>query len=238
MDIIFDKSTKTGDIVTRFPKASHVFKEYRIDFCCGGNRPIGESIKSKNLDEKEVLGRLNTLYAETKAMNEKETNWEESKYTELIEHVINKHHAYLYEVLPELSRFVTKVYRVHGVSHPELTDVYNLFHKLKMELDHHLIQEEEKVFPKIRSYEETGSLADLRVALDNIEALEAEHEAAGDLLKELRSVTNDYQLPEGACTTYTLTYLKLDELESDLFQHIHLENNILFPRLSKEIKQA
>ena len=238
MDIIFDETTKTGDIVTRFPKASHVFKEYRIDFCCGGNRPIGESIKAKKLDEKEVLGRLNTLYAETKAMNEKETNWEEAAYSELIEYIINTHHTYLYEVLPELSQFVTKVYRVHGASHPELTHVYNLFHKLKMELDHHLIQEEEKVFPKILLYEETGSIDYLNKAVQNIEALEAEHEAAGDILRELRSVTSDYQLPEGACTTYTLTYLKLDELESDLFQHIHLENNILFPRVLKEIKQA
>ncbi|RKL66902.1 iron-sulfur cluster repair di-iron protein [Salipaludibacillus neizhouensis] len=234
MEAIFNETTKTGDIVTRFPKASQVFKEYRIDFCCGGNRPIGEAIKEKNLNGIEVLSTLNTLYEETKRLNNQNTNWNEATYSTLIDHIINKHHAYLSDVLPELSRFVTKVYRVHGEGHPELEAVFNLFHKLKMELEHHLIQEEERVFPKILAYEKNGSKSDLDAALQTIEVLESEHEAAGDILKELRSVTNDYLLPEGACTTYTLTYLKLEEVESDLFQHIHLENNILFPRLANE----
>ncbi|PAK37830.1 iron-sulfur cluster repair di-iron protein [Bacillus licheniformis] len=237
MEAVFDQNTKTGDIVTRFPRASRLLKEYRIDFCCGGNRPIGEAIKEQDLNEEEILARINTLYQETKALNEKETNWSEAPYSQLIDHVIHTHHAYLYEVLPELSGFVTKVYRVHGIHHPELAQVHQLFHQLKTELEHHLFQEEEHIFPKVMAYEETRSMDRLAEAVQAIDVLEQEHEAAGKILKELRKVTNDYTLPEGACTTYTLTYLKLDELETDLFQHIHLENNILFPRLEAQANQ-
>lgn len=237
METAFDRNTKTYDIVTRFPKASRLLKEYRIDFCCGGNRPIAEAIQEQNLNEEEILTKINTLYEQTKTLNEKEINWSEARYSSLIDYVVNTHHAYLYEVLPELSGFVTKVYRVHGRHHPELAQVHQLFHQLKAELEHHLIQEEEHIFPKITAYEETKSAIHLTDAVEAIDTLEKEHEAAGDILKELRKITNDYALPEGACTTYTLTYLKLDELESDLFQHIHLENNILFPRLKEEAQQ-
>lgn len=237
MDTIFDQITKTGDIVARFPRASRLLKEYRIDFCCGGNRPIAEAIKEQNLNAEEVLSKINALYQETKELNETETNWSEAPYSRLIDYVVQTHHAYLFEVLPELSGFVTKVYRVHGIHHPELANVHQLFHQLKAELEHHLIQEEEQIFPKIKSYEETKSEAHLAEAVKAIDVLEQEHEACGNILKELRKVTNDYALPEGACTTYTLTYLKLDELETDIFQHIHLENNILFPRLEAEAKQ-
>ncbi|MDA1475195.1 iron-sulfur cluster repair di-iron protein [Bacillus changyiensis] len=237
MEALFDRNTKTGDIVTRFPRASQLLKEYRIDFCCGGNRPIAEAIEEQKLNEEEILTKINTLYQETKALNEKETDWSQVPYSQLINYIIDTHHAYLNEVLPELSGFVTKVYRVHGVHHPELAQVHQLFHQLKAELEHHLIQEEEQIFPKITAYEKTKLEQHLTEAVQAIDILEQEHEAAGNILKELRQVTNDYALPEGACTTYTLTYLKLDELESDLFQHIHLENNILFPRLEAEAKR-
>ena len=234
MEKMFNGATKTGEIVTQFPRASQILKEYRLDFCCGGNRPIREAIAEKSLNEEEVLSRLNTLYAETKELNEQEVNWETERYSSLIDHILNTHHAYLDNVLTELNGFVTKVYRVHGMKHPELSQVYNLFHRLKLELEEHLIQEEDKVFPKIKAYEEDQSQDTLHRVLDTIDALEQEHEEAGNLLKELRAVTDNYTLPEGACTTYTLMYLKLEELESDLFQHIHLENNILFPRLERE----
>ncbi|MFN2747354.1 MULTISPECIES: iron-sulfur cluster repair di-iron protein [Bacillus] len=237
MDTVFDQNTKTGEIVTRFPRASRILKEYRIDFCCGGNRPIAEAIQEQNLNEEEILTKINTLYEETKALNEQETNWSEAPYSRLIDYVVQTHHAYLYDVLPELSGFVTKVYRVHGIHHPELGRVHQLFHQLKAELEHHLIQEEEQIFPKITAFEETNDKAYLTEAVEAIDTLEQEHASCGNILKELRKVTSDYTLPEGACTTYTLTYLKLDELETDLFQHIHLENNILFPRLAAEAKR-
>lgn len=234
MKEMFNGASKTGEIVTQFPRASKILKEYHLDFCCGGNRPISEAIAEKNLNEKEVLSKLNTLYDETKELNEREVNWEMEQYSDMIDHILVTHHAYLDNVLTELSGFVTKVYSVHGPMHPELSEVYRLFHRLKLELEEHLVQEEVNVFPQIKAYEEDLSKDTLNKVLETIAALEEEHEEAGNLLKELRAVTDDYTLPEGACTTYTLMYLKLEELESDLFQHIHLENNILFPRLERE----
>ncbi|ARK30426.1 iron-sulfur cluster repair di-iron protein [Halalkalibacter krulwichiae] len=233
MEQVFFRTTKTGDIVTKFPKASQVLKEYKIDFCCGGNQPISEAIKDRHLNEEEVLNKLNSLYSEAYSSNES-INWREASYPTLINYIITTHHVYLNETLPELAKFVTKVYRVHGKKRKELKDVYHLFHQLKLELEHHLIEEEERVFPNIIDYESSRAQTKLNATLKTISELEDEHESAGTLLKELRQITNDYSLPEGACTTYTLMYLKLQELEADLFEHIHLENNILFPRLEQE----
>ncbi|TLS38957.1 iron-sulfur cluster repair di-iron protein [Pseudalkalibacillus caeni] len=232
MEAIFSSTTKTGDIVTQLPAASGILKEYRIDFCCGGNRPIGEAIKEKQLNEQEVLNKLNLVYANTQ--NKQEKNWKDAPYSQLIDHIINMHHAYLNAVLPEISGYVTKVLRVHGRNHPELKEVHQLFHNLKLELEQHTIQEETDTFPLIKQYEKSRSASLLKILKYGIGDLETEHETAGFLLKRLREVTRDYQTPEGACMTYQLTYNKLEELEADLFEHIHLENNILFPALLKE----
>lgn len=231
MNTIFNQSTKTGDVVTKFPAASKLFKQYKIDFCCGGNRPIGEVLKEKNLNENEILATLNEMY--TNSNQDVDVDWETAPLAKLVDHIVNKYHVYTAEVLGELNGFVTKVYRVHGQNHPHLRDVYQAFSQLKMEMDQHLIDEERDVFPHIVAYEETSSEKELEKAKEEITKLEAEHEAAGDLLKKLREVTSDYQLPPGACNTYRLTYLKLEELETMTHEHIHLENNILFPRLMK-----
>ncbi|RXI96474.1 iron-sulfur cluster repair di-iron protein [Anaerobacillus alkaliphilus] len=231
MNAMFTNTTKTGDVVTKFPGASKIFKQYKIDFCCGGDRPIGEVLREKNLNEVEILNTINELYEANNQTNE--VNWEEAPLTDLVNHIVNKYHVYTSEVLAELNAFVTKVYRVHGDSHPHLRDVYQAFNSLKTEMDQHMIDEERDVFPHIVAFEETASEEELAKAKEEITKLEQEHEAAGDLLKTLRAVTNDYQLPPGACNTYRLTYLKLEELETMTHEHIHLENNILFSRLLK-----
>lgn len=234
MENIFEPWTSIRDIVTKFPKASDIFKEYRIDFCCGGNRPLVEAIQEKNLSEREILEKLESLYQHTKALSQQEMNWEEASYSELIDHIVYKHHAYLMDELPPLGQFVTKILRVHGAQHHELSEVYRLFNHLKMELEQHTMKEDEEVFPLIKEYESHSSPLMLIRLQEKMETLEQEHDVAGNILKELRRVTKDYLLPEGACTSYRLTYQRLEDLESDLFQHIHLENNLLFPRLQKE----
>lgn len=226
---IFNNSTKTGDIVTKLPAASKVFKEYKIDFCCGGDRPIGEVLQEKNLNEAEVINTLNELYVTSKRTDD--VNWEEAPLAQLVDHIVNKYHVYTVDVLTELNAFVTKVYRVHGDSHPHLREVFQTFSKLKSEMDQHLIDEERDVFPHIVAFDETSSKAELEKAKEEINKLETEHEAVGDLLKTIRELTSDYQLPPGACNTYTLTYLKLEEFETMTHEHVHLENNILFKRL-------
>jgi regulator of cell morphogenesis and NO signaling len=155
---------------------------------------------------------------------------------DLIDHIVATHHSYLNRALPELSDLTTTILRVHGQKHPDLFRVHKLFHNLKLELEQHLIKEETLLFPMIKEYETGRSEAHLKKISLVVREIEEEHEAAGDILKELRSVTEDYILPGDGCATYGKTLKGLQELESDLFQHIHLENNILFTRLGVEIE--
>jgi len=229
MTTIFTESMKTGDIVTKFPAASKLFKQYKIDFCCGGNRPIGEVLQEKQLEAKDILASISTMY---EAYNqEDDTDWTISSLTDLMDYIIDKYHQATREMLDELSAFVTKVYRVHGGRDPHLKAVYDNFFLLKKDLEQHLQDEETSIFPYIASYEQTVSEDDLKRAKAEIDHLESEHETAGTYLKNIRTATNDFEIPEGACNTYRLTYLKLEELESMTFDHIHLENNILFKRI-------
>ena len=228
--IRFNSTQKIGEIVNAFPKAADIFKDYKIDFCCGGHRPLSEAIEEQKVNEAELIEKLNSVY-ESYEIGLKDKNFAEAETDEIIEQILNKHHAYLWSELPNIGKLSTTILRVHGSHHPELSKVHRLFNTLKMELEDHLTKEETIQYPAIKKYEESKSLDDLYKAVDIIDDLETEHTGAGDILKELRVVTNDYSIPEDVCQTFELTYKKLQELEEDLFQHIHLENNILFPRL-------
>ncbi len=230
----FNSNQKIGEIVTKFPNAADIFKEYKIDFCCGGDRPLITAINEQGVNEAEILEKINASYE--KLQNKLYTNnknWVEAPFDELVDHIVDVHHGYLYENLPKISELTTKILRVHGGNHPELSKVHKLFHTVKMELEAHLIEEETIQYPAIKEYLRSNSEVDLDKAINIINQLQDEHTGAGDILKELRKVTNDYKAPSDGCNTYKLTYAKLEEMESDIFQHIHLENNILFPRLSE-----
>lgn len=226
----FNKTQKIGEIVNAFPKAAEIFKQYKVDFCCGGNRPLSEAIEEQKINETELLNKINSAYANYKTSS-KDKNWVEAGTDEIIEQILNKHHAYLWSELPVISKLSTTILRVHGPHHPELSKVHKLFNTLKMELEDHLAKEETIQYPAIKEYQKTNSLDDLNKAVNIINDLENEHTGAGNILKELREVTNDYKIPDDVCETFEKTYKKLQELEADLFQHIHLENNILFHRL-------
>lgn len=228
----FTREHTAGEIVKEYPKASDLFKQYRIDFCCGGNRPLTEVLVEKGIDEEAFLMQLNGSFIDWQEKGNQATNWEEAPYTNLIDHIVETHHAFLVEELPALGQFVTKIYRVHGNSHPELKDVHQLYHTLKTELEQHLIKEEDDIFPLVKQYEKNPT-AELRdQILEANSSLEDEHDAAGDIIKKLREITGDFIPPADGCSSYRITYQRLAELEEDLFQHIHLENNILFPRLA------
>lgn len=227
----FHSSQKIGEIVTKFPKSADILKEYKIDFCCGGDRTLLTAIKEQNINEAEILEKINDLYDDFKKHETENKNWEEASFSELIDHIVNVHHAYLHVELPRISELTTKILRVHGEHHPELSRVYKLFHSLKMEFEEHMIKEETIQFTAIKEYEKNKTKAALDKAVNITKELEDEHAGVGDILKELRKVTNDYAVPGDGCNSYKLTYQKLIELESETFQHIHLENNILFPRL-------
>lgn len=222
-----------GEIVAEFPKAAEIFKEYRIDFCCGGDKLLTVAVKELNLNEATVVEKLNQAY--TTLVKDKQENvdvdWRQQSFTQLIDHIVSTHHLYLHQELPQISELTNKILRVHGANHSELAKVHKLFHMLKMELEQHLIKEEEILFPLIKGYEKNPSAQSLEKIKNVTNEIEAEHEQAGDIIKELRKITNQFQYPDDACTSFKLAYQKLEEMESDLFQHIHLENNILHPRL-------
>ena len=222
-----------GNIVAEFPQAAEIFKEYRIDFCCGGDRTLTAAVKELNLDENSILNKLNQTYVTMANQHNiiEEIDWREQSLTDLVDHIINTHHLYLQREMPQISDYVTKILRVHGVAHSELTKVHKLFHLLKLELEQHLIKEEEILFPLIKEYEKKPTNQNLEKIQSVTNDIENEHEQAGDIIKELRKITNQYVLPADACTSFRLAYQKLEEMESDIFQHIHLENNILHPRL-------
>lgn len=225
----FTPEAMVRDIVLQFPKAADYFKAQRIDFCCGGAKPLAEAAAEKGLDPAAMVQELNKLQEQHPVLEE-DTSWNEASSEELVDYIVNKHHRYLREELPLISQNVTKVFRVHGEDSPHLGEMHRLFNMLREELLQHTAKEEESEFPKMLAYTQNPSeegLAELRGLLHN---LEAEHDGAGEILRELRRVTNDYTPPAHACTTYRLTYARLEELEGMTFEHVHLENNILFLR--------
>lgn len=230
MSLTITSTMTVGDIVTHFPQAADLFKKYRIDFCCGGNRPLHEAVTEMTLNEEEILEALNTAYTKMQEMNTETINWQEVSSADLIDHVMQTHHAFLADELPMLGQLVTKIYRVHGANHPYLGDVYNHYHDLSKELMEHIIKEDQVIFPSIKSYEADPTPEKLEEVKAAIIELEKEHDKAGDLLKLIRELTNDYTLPADACMTYTTTFQRLEALEADMFIHVHKENNILFPR--------
>lgn len=155
----------------------------------------------------------------------------QATFSELIEHIVKVHHGYLYTALPELAQSVFELVQEYGTQYPELIKVRKLFTKVHKELLVHLPKEEMDMFPAIRELEQEPTILKLQKSLRMIEALEDEHESSDDILKQIREVTEDYSLPEGASTTFISTYQKLQELESDMIQHIYLEDQVLFPRV-------
>lgn len=225
----YSEQTLVRDLVNEFPKTADVFKSVRIDFCCGGATPIAEAAAAGGVD----LGKLMADLAETiEKSSGAETDmkvWVDSDSATIIDHVIDAYHNPLREEFLNLSPYVTKVSRVHGGHRPELLKVYELYYELKKEMLEHVAKEEETVFPLIKQLDD-NTVEDRQQALDYIKELEKEHDHAGAILKELREITSDFTPPADACGTYRLVYKRLEMLEEQTFMHVHLENNILFPR--------
>ena len=229
----FKGDQSVGEIVSIMPGASEIFKQYRIDFCCGGDRLLIDAIKENNLDEGEVLKKLNEAFEASEKIKKGSKDFRKMTPVELIEYIENTHHVFVKKLLPELSELTIKIMTVHGAKHVVLFRVHELFSMLKAELERHLIKEEEILFPLIKEYSSDPN-AELLARINKVKSeLEDEHEGAGNILKELRKITEDYKVPKDGCNTYFATFERIKELEADLFQHIHLENNILFKKTGK-----
>ncbi|WP_409974416.1 iron-sulfur cluster repair di-iron protein [Bacillus sp. Bva_UNVM-123] len=229
MNIPFSETTLVKDIVNELPKTSDVFKRYRIDFCCGGNIPLIQAASEQSIDVAQLLEELKEIFVKEENQKDNMEVWTNSTSEDIIEHIQARYHRPLLEELTLLSPYVTKVSKVHGNSHPELIKVYELFYEFKKELIAHTAKEDETVFPLLLKLDDPA-VENREEMINYIKELEKEHDHAGAILKQLREVTTDYKLPLDACGTYNLVYKRLEKLEADTFMHVHLENNILFPR--------
>ena len=219
-----------GDIVAANPSSARLFEKHGIDYCCGGNRPLAEVCSEKGLDVEELSRRL--IEAQAPAP---ERDWRSVPMAELIDHIVGKHHGYLRAELPEIERKIDKVLVAHRERHGvTISALREVFIALRAELSEHMMKEEHILFPVIRRMEATARLAMPPGAIHQpIRVMEHEHASAGQALAEMRRLTGGYTAPEDACNTFRVLYRQLEELESDLHVHIHLENNILFPRAAE-----
>ena len=225
-----DASTPVGKWVTEYPRTARVFEEFKIDYCCGGGKSLTEVCKAKQLDADAVLTRLSNMIIEPN--DDSQPDWSQVSLTSLCDHIESTHHAFLKTELPRLTQIVEKVAKVHGDNYPELKRVRDAFAELRAELEPHMFKEERILFPAIRQLEQSDSRPQFPFGsvANPIRMMEHEHDIAGNALKRIRENTFDFEVPVHACNTWRVMLNDLPLLESDLHQHIHKENNILFPK--------
>lgn len=228
-------ATKTiREIALETPATTRVFEEYKIDYCCGGRKSLDEACAAAGLDTAIVAEKLDAVL-NAQPSNGESLEAESRSASELIDHIIAKHHIFTVQEIERLTPLMEKVCQRHGEHHPELYKIQTIFAALAGSLIPHMRKEEAILFPFIQDLE--ASVASGRSAgpshfgtvANPIRMMMADHDDDGERLKIMRSASNDYTLPEGACPSYTALYAGLEDLEKDLHRHIHLENNVLFP---------
>lgn len=231
--------TTVRDIAREQPSSVRVFEKAGVDYCCGGARSLHSVCESQNLDYSELLARLEAASAEAQCESSGEHDWNSASLAELTKHIVDRHHEYVREETPRLEALIQKVCLRHGDTRLELASVKSLFEDLSAELSSHMLKEEQVLFPYIERMEsavQAGKKAPpafFGTVKNPVRAMMNEHDAAGELMKKIRLLTGNYTPPENACPTFRSTLSGLEEFERDLHQHVHLENNILFPRAVK-----
>ena len=226
-------NARIGDIVADNYHAAGVFKEFGIDFCCGGGVTLEKACLSKGLNADEVLDKLRQLDRDLVSADQNYNAWEPGF---LIDHIEKTHHNFVRSKISEITGYAAKVARVHGERHPENVGIYEKFQALSQEMLDHLDAEEERVFPLIREIYsnrmkgKTASENKVEALREELSKMEDEHEAAGNLMKEIRELSNSFTPPVDACRTWQILYQNLAGFEADLHKHVHLENNILFKK--------
>ena len=221
-----------GELVAQNYKTASVFKKFKIDFCCNGNRTISEACERKNLDAAVLINELNKTII-NQEQNIDFNSWELDLLADYIE---KTHHRYVVAKIEEIKPYLNKVVRVHGNHNPELKEIEILFNQSAHELTHHLQKEEIVLFPFIRNMvnskiEQKPLLLPHFGTVENpISMMKEEHQNEGERFEKIAELSNNYTPPSHACNTYRVTFALLKEFEDNLHQHIHLENNILFPK--------
>ena len=229
-----DREKTVSEIALERPQAAAVFEKLGIDYCCGGRKPLPIACAAAGVDVnyvRELLEQNSGTEQPSEA-----GNWSEQSLASLVSHIVEKHHAFCREESLRLHPLLAKVVSKHGEHHPELSQVQDLFTALRNELSMHMMKEEQMLFPYIIALEESATRksapprAPFGTVQNPVRMMVQEHDDAGHLLKEIRSLSGNFAAPRDACTSFKALYQGLEAFEADLHQHIHLENNILFPR--------
>ncbi|MBY0360037.1 MAG: iron-sulfur cluster repair di-iron protein [Candidatus Obscuribacterales bacterium] len=225
------KATSVGQLVAQRPLRACVLEQYGIDYCCGGKATLEEACRKKGLEVEEILEKL--LAADRKTVQSFDTDWTTASLKDLIDHIVSTYHQPLRQELSRVAQLAEKVARVHGDNHPEMVEVMNIFNRFKAQLELHMQKEEMVLFPGIASMEATGTpqIFGCGGGIEHpIDVMNQEHDEAGEALCAMRRLTHDYTPPEDACSSFKVLLSSLALIESEMHQHVHKENNILFPR--------
>lgn len=229
-----------GEIATKDLRKAQVFKKYGLDFCCGGKKTVKEACAEKGLDVTRVEQELQ---AADKMPASRPIPYSDWSLDFLADYIVNTHHSYVSKTLPDLLTYAEKVKNVHGNQHPELLRINQLVTEVNAELTTHMVKEEKVLFPYIKAL--VAAQANVQplqashfgTVQNPINMMEMEHEMVGKAMEEIRELSQNYLLPADGCASYSLLYKMLEEFEDDLHLHIHLENNILFPKALEIEKQ-
>lgn len=232
-----DQST-VGEIAASDMRKAEVFKKFGIDFCCGGKKTLKEACDEKQLDPEKIESALDEVAEQTSG----QLRFNQWNLTTLADYIIDNHHGYVRQTLPEIKKFAHKVAQVHGDQHPELKEIRELSGNLAEELTAHMQKEEQILFPYIQKMEEgqkegkveTPPFGSIR---NPIRMMESEHDSAGNNIEKIKALSNDFTPPQDACNSFRFLFHLLKDFKADLNQHIHLENNILFPKAIEMEKQ-
>ncbi len=239
METITEKTVR--EIAMENPSSVRVFESLGIDYCCGGKRPLSDACSHANVDIDRVLELLATASRDSQVPEVGE--WRDKPLGDLIAHIVETHHAFVRRETPRIASLLTKVAAKHGPLHPEINQIEPLFTAIGQELSTHMLKEEQVLFPYVARMEQAtlggnpipeAFFGSVKRPIAN---MVAEHDDAGALLSQIRALSLGYTAPSGACPTFLALYRGLEEFERDLHQHIHLENNIQFPR-AIEMEQA
>jgi regulator of cell morphogenesis and NO signaling len=229
----FTGTSKVGEIAAANPRAKKVLEDAGVDYCCGGGKTLDDACMHSNVSPEEILKRLQL---NTKQAGPDEANWASASLSELTKHIQEKHHRYVRNVIPRVSALLGRVKGKHGQNHPEIAAIEELFLNLGHDMYSHMQKEEQILFPYIEALERVaegkGALEPpfFQTVRNPVQMMMQEHDSAGEALHAMRKLSCGYQTPADGCESYCELYRSLEEFEGDMHTHVHLENNILFPR--------
>ena len=224
-----------GEIVAKDLRKAEVFKKYGLDFCCGGKKTVKEACAEKGLDVTKVEQELQN--SEKSSFTGRPLPYNDWNLDFLADYIVNTHHSYVKKTIPDLKSYAEKVAKVHGAHHPELLQINKLAQEVCDEMSAHMVKEETVLFPYVKQLVAAKNSGNGKAKFGNLDSVETpinmmemEHEVVGNNMDKIREISNNYALPEDACASYSYLFKTLDEFENDLHIHVHLENNILFPK--------